>query len=103
MEKNQSIENDIPLSKKRKHCFAHEHHEFNNVSFPDNEDHYRVTMTSDAEGVVLWLENKKSKQQWQMTITDVAECGPQGIPAEVVISFLKVSRVRFGALLSQSI
>ena len=66
-------------------------HEFNNVSFPENDDSFRAAIAFVKEGVILWLENKKTKQQWQLIVADFSKCGPSGIPREAVIAFLKVN------------
>ena len=65
-------------------------HDFNNVTFPQRKHPFRATMSSAPDGVLLWLEDKTTKQQWQNTFTDVAGCGPPGIPAEAIIVFTKV-------------
>ncbi|RYH04954.1 hypothetical protein EON65_46040 [archaeon] len=65
--------------------------EFSNVKFPaQKSDVFRATLTSADEGVVMWVESKKTKQQWQKTITDIGKCGPAGFPEDAVIAFLKV-------------
>jgi hypothetical protein len=74
-------------ARKQKMQFSHD---FNNLTFPSSKGFFRVTMSSAADGVLLWLEDKKNKQQWQNTITNVSECGPQGIPDDAVIAFMKV-------------
>jgi hypothetical protein len=66
--------------------------QFNNLNFPSvSNDSFRVTATSSAEGVKLWLESKKTKHQWQACIAKISDCGPAGIPGEVVFSFLQVN------------
>lgn len=70
--------------------------EFNNLSFPSvSNDSFRMTATSSAEGVKLWLESKKTKHQWQACIVKISDCGPAGIPEEVVFSFLQVNLTVF--------
>ncbi|RYY83759.1 hypothetical protein EON63_10510 [archaeon] len=65
--------------------------EFSNIKFPAQKaDVFRATLTSVNDGLVIWVESKKTKQQWQATVTDIAECGPAGFPEEAVIGFLKV-------------
>ena len=67
--------------------------EFNKVKFPSQAlDTFRTSVNSATDGVVLWVESKKSKQQWQATITKMEEAGPAGVPEGAVIAFLKVSR-----------
>jgi hypothetical protein len=69
-------------------CFSYE---FNPVKFPAHKgDVFRATVTSVDGGVVLWLESKKTKQQWQATVSNVADCGPAGVPEEAVFQFMKV-------------
>lgn len=64
-------------------------YEFNRICFASQADFFRATVSSVAEGVLIWLESKKTKQQWQATITNVGECGPSGVPEEAVVAFLK--------------
>ncbi len=69
--------------------------EFSGINFPSRHgDLFRSSLTSVNNGVVIWLESKKSKQQWQATITDVGECGPSGVPEDAVVAFMKVSFIR---------
>jgi hypothetical protein len=66
-------------------------YEFSQIRFASHEaDLFRATVSSVAEGVLIWLESKKTKQQWQAIITNVGECGPSGVPEEAVVAFLKV-------------
>ena len=78
----------LPGGKKdRKACSL----EFNSVRFPaQKKDTFRATLTTVNEGVLIWVENKKTKQQWQTTVTDMAQCGPAGFPEDAVIAFMKV-------------
>jgi hypothetical protein len=65
--------------------------EFSPIRFPaQGSDDFRATITSVDGGVVLWVECKKTKQQWQATVTDAAECGPSGVPEEAIFQFMKV-------------
>jgi hypothetical protein len=67
--------------------------EFNKIKFPSQSlDVFRATVSSASEAVVLWVESKKSKQQWQASVTKIGEVGPVGVPEEAVLAFLKVSR-----------
>jgi len=64
--------------------------EFNQVHFPSQgSDIYRVKVNSLTEGVLFWVESKKSKQQWQCTVTNIADCGPSGVPEEAILAFLE--------------
>eukprot|EP01031_Cornospumella_fuschlensis_P031745 gene31745-38370_t len=64
--------------------------EFSSIRFPaQKKDTFRATLTTVNEGVLIWVENKKTKQQWQTTVTDMAQCGPAGFPEDAVIAFMK--------------
>lgn len=65
-------------------------YEFNQVQFASRSDIHRAKIISANNGAQLWVENKKTKQQWQAIITNVSECGPAGVPSEAVLTFLKV-------------
>lgn len=66
-------------------------YDFNQIAFPSvRMDTFRATLKSCQEGVLLWLESKKTKDQWQATVENVSDCGPAGVPADAVIQFLKV-------------
>eukprot|EP01031_Cornospumella_fuschlensis_P039391 gene39392-47950_t len=72
--------------KDRKACSL----EFNSIRFPaQKKDTFRATLTTVNEGVLIWVENKKTKQQWQTTVTDMAQCGPAGFPEDAVIAFME--------------
>eukprot|EP01031_Cornospumella_fuschlensis_P031747 gene31747-38373_t len=77
----------LPGGKKdRKACSL----EFSSIRFPaQKKDTFRATLTTVNEGVLIWVENKKTKQQWQTTVTDIAQCGPAGFPEDAVIAFMK--------------
>ncbi|RYH14849.1 hypothetical protein EON65_32855 [archaeon] len=50
--------------------------EFSNIKFPAQPaEYFRALLTSASNGVVIWLESKKTKQQWQETVTDLSVCG----------------------------
>ncbi|RYH11474.1 hypothetical protein EON65_38725 [archaeon] len=39
--------------------------EFSNIMFPAQPaEYFRASLTSACNGVVIWLERKKTKQQW---------------------------------------
>mmetsp|Transcript_22082 Transcript_22082/g.49089 ORF Transcript_22082/g.49089 Transcript_22082/m.49089 type:complete len:304 (+) Transcript_22082:61-972(+) len=64
--------------------------EFNKVKFPSQpSDVFRASVSSASEAVVLWVESKKSKQQWQASITKISDVGPVGVPEGAVLAFLK--------------
>ncbi|CAN0225852.1 unnamed protein product, partial [Ectocarpus fasciculatus] len=66
-------------------------YEFSAITFPTHgASLFRATLRSVEEGVQVWVECKKTKQQWQATVTSVADCGPAGVPEEAIIQFLKV-------------
>ncbi len=65
--------------------------EFSNVTFKSQcVETFRTKASSGKEGVTLWIESKKSKHQWQTTVTNVSDCGPSGIPEGAVYAFLQV-------------
>lgn len=65
--------------------------EFNDIKFPSQKvDVFRTKACSNSESVTLWVESKKSKQQWQGTFAEIGECGPAGIPEGALLAFLKV-------------
>eukprot|EP00388_Colpodella_angusta_P033245 GDKK01029031.1.p2 GENE.GDKK01029031.1~~GDKK01029031.1.p2 ORF type:complete len:106 (-),score=19.76 GDKK01029031.1:6-299(-) len=66
-------------------------YEFSNVCFPSGtSDVFRANITSTQEGVVFWLEHKKSKNQWQALVKDVPGAGDSGtLPEEVILESIK--------------
>jgi hypothetical protein len=65
--------------------------EFNPITFPAHGNNtFRATVTSVESAAVLWLECKKTKQQWQATVENFSNCGPTGVPEEAILEFLKV-------------
>lgn len=64
--------------------------ERNGIKFPMHADTYRATMSTGEGELTLWLENKRSKQQWQNKFKNVTECGTAGLPAEAVVALLQV-------------
>ena len=64
--------------------------QMNSIVFPSIEDVFRVHFSKSSEGQVLWIENKRTKQQFQVTIEKLSNYGPSGIPDEAVYAFLKV-------------
>jgi uncharacterized protein YegP (UPF0339 family) len=73
--------------------FSYEHSiEFRSIG----DDEFRVKVDAAASGIVFWLESKKSKQQWQKTVTSFKELSPSAagsmpIPEEAVAAMLKVN------------
>ena len=59
-------------------------------SMPNDIFRASINQSPDGNGVLLWFESKKSKQQWQATIEKVEGFGPTGVPDTAVLSFLKV-------------
>ena len=53
--------------------------QMNSVVFPSIEDVFRVQLSKSSEGQVLWIENKRTKQQFQVTIEKLSDYGPSGI------------------------
>ena len=68
-------------------------YEFNRLSFPSQSgESFRASVSSVSEGILIWFEGKKTKQQWQITVKNLSECGPGGLPEEAIVAFLKVNR-----------
>ena len=66
--------------------------EFNKVKFPSKPlDDFRVNLTSSTDAVVMWIESKKSKQQWQATITKFDEA-----VFKLVFGFQKALKIASG-------
>jgi len=68
--------------------------ELASVRFPSIPNElYRVSLSASSEGYVVWVESKKSKQQWQLTVDDISKHGPVGLPAEVILVFFKAKLI----------
>jgi hypothetical protein len=66
----------------------------NNAEFPSiQNDSYRLKMKTTDQGVLLWIESRTTKEQWQNTFVDVSKCGASAIPSEKVFAFLEVNIV----------
>jgi hypothetical protein len=64
--------------------------DFHQVTFPSRgHELFRATVKTTKDGVALWVESMMTKQQWE-TIVKLADCGPVGVPEEVLLTFLKV-------------
>jgi len=64
--------------------------EFFKVKFPSLErESFRVSVSAVSDGIILWLENKKNKAQWQATLNNIDECGDTYIPEAAVLAFLQ--------------
>ncbi|KAF0742732.1 hypothetical protein Ae201684_002432 [Aphanomyces euteiches] len=52
----------------------------------------QISTTDDDVPLKIWLENKRSKEQWECTVKDVAEHAPRGatyvLPSAVVVTSL---------------
>ncbi len=69
--------------------------DFNKLHFPSQpKESFRVRASTSADGVTLWVESVKTKQQWQVTVKKSSDCGPSGIPDQVVYTLLEVKRIR---------
>ena len=80
---------NIIVSKKKKPSTVW--FDFNKLYFPSQpKESFRVRATISADGVTLWVESVKTKQQWQVTVKKVGDCGPSGIPNDVVYTLLEV-------------
>ena len=64
--------------------------QLNSVKFSCIEDIFRAHLSRSSEGQVLWIENKRTKQQFQLVLQKQSDYGPSGIPDEAVYAFLKV-------------
>ncbi len=68
-----------------------------NMAFPSvKNDVFRVSLTpikNNSDSVVVWVESKTSKSQWQLEVKDFNQHGPVGFPATVIVGLLKVSLV----------
>ena len=62
---------------------------YNSLHFPGDGDKFRGRLASAKEKVILWLEDKASKGQWQCEI-DVAKCGPAGEPGDLWALLLSI-------------
>lgn len=76
--------------------------ELNHVVFPSQPDEsFRVKHSLGPEGddTVLWVESKKSHQQWQCTLSDVKSHGPSGmeLPKEIVFGAMKKAVTESGS------
>lgn len=47
-------------------------------------------LCNSSDGVIIWVESKGTKQQWQTTVTDINDHGPGLIPIEAIFCFLQV-------------
>ena len=61
------------------------------LQFPDCEGSFRMVSSLVEDGLALKLEKLKSGQQWQVTVKDIGDHGPSGIPKEAVFVNLKVN------------
>lgn len=65
--------------------------DFNKLYFSsESTDSFRVKGSTSDEGVTLWAESLRTKQQWQNTVEKTSDCGPSGIPDDVVYTLLEV-------------
>lgn len=51
-------------------------HEWTRLKFPSQREEFRGRLSSNGEAVLLWLEGRKSKCQWQTSVKE--GCGPAG-------------------------
>jgi len=62
------------------------------LSFSSQPNELFRVMTSPAEeGLILKIEKKSTQQQWQVTISDLGEHGPTGLPKAAVFEILKAA------------
>ena len=89
----EKVLNKRSVDQNKKVPFSFEHNE---LKFPSQPlDVFRSKAQSNAEGVSIWVESKKTKQQWQATLNDIGECGPAGIPEQAVLASLKVTYLNY--------
>ena len=70
--------------------------DFNKICFPsESTDSFRVKGSTSPDGVILWAESVKTKQQWRNTVEKTSDCGPSGIPDGVVYTLLEVNFVLY--------
>jgi hypothetical protein len=64
---------------------------FLNIRFPSlKTDEMRITLSREESAVIISAENKSTKGQWQVTVNDIAEHGPNGFPIDVIFTLFKV-------------
>jgi len=54
-------------------------------------DRFRVKVTHKSKEIAIWIESKKSRKQYQITINDITEHGLIGIPESAVVLFIQKS------------
>mmetsp|Transcript_23994 Transcript_23994/g.35217 ORF Transcript_23994/g.35217 Transcript_23994/m.35217 type:complete len:320 (+) Transcript_23994:81-1040(+) len=65
-------------------------YEFNKLKFPSSNNELfrgRLYSKNDSEYATLWLEERRSKNQWRCEIK--CSCGPEGLPEEALIAVLR--------------
>jgi len=55
------------------------------------DDKFRVKVTHKKKEIAIWIESKKSRKQYQITINDITEHGLVGIPESAVVLFIQKS------------
>jgi hypothetical protein len=66
--------------------------EFNNIVFPSRpKESFRVTFQplEDNNKWNLWLENKRTRLQYELSVNNLKNHGPEGVPAPIVGSLLQ--------------
>jgi hypothetical protein len=63
--------------------------QLNSVKFSCFEDIFRAHLLRSSEGQVLWIENRRTKQQFQIVLQKLSDYGPSGIPDEAVYAFVQ--------------
>jgi hypothetical protein len=65
--------------------------EFDNAVFTGlpNES-FLVRFASRENGTRIWLENKRTKDQWHATVANIGECGPHSLHPSAVLCNLQV-------------
>jgi hypothetical protein len=67
--------------------------EFSKISFPSVEDDlYRAAIRTTSEGILIWIESRSKRQQWQTTVNDLKQHEPAGVslPDDVVVEHMQV-------------
>jgi hypothetical protein len=66
--------------------------EFNNIVFPSRpKESFRVSFEplEDNNKWKLWLENKRTRLQYELSVCNLKKHGPEGVPANIVGSLLQ--------------
>jgi len=66
--------------------------EFSNIIFHSvQDDTFRIKVTPGSENVLVWLESKKTRRQFQTVVIDISKHGIVGIPEVALFTFIKMA------------